>query len=145
MKPVNAWSGIVFSGLFAAGARAVPAAGVRPTTSAPSASAATTAPAAPQAQIAFANHHGIYSWHVLNDRTLLIQSEGGAWYKATLMSSCIELPFAETIGFKTNPDGSFDRFSAILVHHQRCPLTSLVRSAPPAKAAAAKKAQARKT
>jgi len=117
MKPIDAWTGIVFSGLLAAAAPGAPAAPA----------------AAPQAQIAFANHHGIYSWSVLNDRTLLIQSESGAWYKATLMSSCVELPFAETIGFDTNPDGSFDRFSAILVRHQRCPLISLVRSAPPAK------------
>ncbi len=87
----------------------------------------------PEASIPFANHHGIYSWRVVNTRTLLIQSESGAWYKATLMSSCFDLPFAERLGFHSNPDGSFDRFSSILVRGQTCPLISLVRTDPPGK------------
>ncbi|HVC01970.1 MAG TPA: DUF6491 family protein [Steroidobacteraceae bacterium] len=116
MNIIRACSAAVLAGLCAAAAVAAPSAGRK---SAPAA-------AAPEAQIPFANHHGIYDWDVINDRTLLIQSEGGTWYKATLMSPCFDLPFAERLGFKTNPDGSFDRFSAILVRHQRCPLTSLV-------------------
>jgi hypothetical protein len=49
------------------------------------------------------------------------------------MSPCIDLPFAERIGFETNPDGSFDKFSSIKVRNQRCPLVSLTKTAPPAK------------
>lgn len=94
-------------------------------------SAAKPAPA--EARIPFASHHGIYTWDVLNDRSLLIQSQTRQWYKATLMSPCFELPFVETMGFETNPDGSFDKFSAIKVRGQRCPLISLVDSPPPAK------------
>ena len=55
------------------------------------------------------------------------------WYKATLFSPCIDLPFAHTIGFKTNPGGSFDKFSSIIVRRQRCSLTSLVAIPTPAK------------
>lgn len=92
-------------------------------------SAAKAAPA--EARIVFANHHGIYTWDVLNDRTLMIQSPTRQWYKATLMSPCFEMPFVETMGFETNPDGSFDRFSAVRVRGQRCPLISFVESPPP--------------
>ncbi len=113
MKLITGWQAAVLAVACAAAA-------------AGSAKAATVPVRAPQAQIPFANHHGIYDWDVINDRTLLIQSEGGTWYKATLMSPCFNLPFAERIGFKSNPDGSFDRFSAIQVRDQRCPLTSLV-------------------
>jgi hypothetical protein len=94
--------------------------------------AASTAPA-PEASIPFANHGGIYNWQVLNDRTVLIQSQSRRWYKATLMSSCFDLPFAERLGFESNPDGSFDKFSMITARHQRCPLTSLVETAAPSK------------
>ncbi|HUY83269.1 MAG TPA: DUF6491 family protein [Steroidobacteraceae bacterium] len=114
MNAIKVWPAAALLGLCAAAALAPPA-------------HATAVPAPqPQAQIPFANHHGIYDWRVIDDHTLLIQSEGGTWYRATLMGSCFNLPFAERIGFTTNPDGSFDRFSSILVRDQHCPLTSLV-------------------
>jgi hypothetical protein len=50
-----------------------------------------------------------------------------------LFAPCFDLPFAEAVGFKTNADGSFDKFSALEVRGQRCPLLSLVETAPPAK------------
>ena len=98
----------------------------------------TTAPAPPetQAQIPFANHGGIYNWQVVNDRTVLIQSQNRKWYKATLLSSCLELPFAETLGFESNADGSFDKFSSLKVRGQHCPLVSLVETAAPPKKSA---------
>jgi Family of unknown function (DUF6491) len=94
---------------------------------------------APEAQIAFANHGGIYNWQVVDDRTVLIQSQDRKWYKATLLSPCFDLPFAERLGFESNSDGSFDKFSAIQVRSQKCPLTSLVETTAPAKKAKAKK------
>ena len=101
---------------------------------APAASPATASAAAePQASIPFANRDGIYDWQVVNARTVLIQSLDRQWYKATLMSPCFDLPFAERIGFQTNPDGSFDKFGAITVRGQYCPLTSLVKTAAPVK------------
>jgi Family of unknown function (DUF6491) len=44
---------------------------------------------APEAQIRFANHGGIYNWQVVDDRTVLIQGQNRKWYKATLFSACI--------------------------------------------------------
>jgi hypothetical protein len=100
------------------------------------------ADALPEASIPFANHDGIYSWQVVDNRTVLIQAVSRKWYKATLFSSCFDLPFAEQVGFESNPDGSFDKFSAIKVREQNCPLVSLVETAAPAKKAKAKKSEA---
>jgi hypothetical protein len=88
-----------------------------------------------EARIPFANHGGIWDWRVVDDRTVLIQSNGRQWYKATLMSACFNLPFAQRVGFQSNPDGSFDKFSAIKLRGQTCPLISLVKTDPPAKKA----------
>jgi hypothetical protein len=96
----------------------------------------------PEAQIAFANHGGIYNWQVVDDRTVLIQSQSRKWYKATLFSPCFDLPFAERLGFESNSDGSFDKFSAIQVRSQKCPLVSLVETTAPPKKSKAKKSAA---
>jgi hypothetical protein len=93
----------------------------------------------PEAQIAFADHGGIYNWQVVDDHTVLIQSQSRKWYKATLLSRCIDLPFAERLGFESNSDGSFDKFSSIQVRSQKCPLISLVATTAPAKKVKAKK------
>lgn len=86
-----------------------------------------------EARIPFADHGGIYNWQVLNNRTILIQGQDRSWYKATLFSPCVDLPFAERVGFQSNPDGTFDKFSSIRVGRQNCRLTSLVPTTPPAK------------
>jgi len=113
------------------GAPATPAAG-SPATSSDTADA-------PQARIPFANHGGIYNWQVVDNRTVLIQSQSRKWYKATLFSPCFDLPFAQRLGFAANADGSFDKFSAIKVRRQNCPLVSLVETAAPAKTPKTKK------
>jgi hypothetical protein len=96
--------------------------------------ASASAPAPQEASIPFANHGGIYDWRVVDDRTVLIQSSSRQWYKATLMSPCINLSFAQRIGFETNPNGSFDKFSTIRLRGQRCPVISLIKIDPPTKA-----------
>jgi hypothetical protein len=98
--------------------------------------------AAVEAQIAFANHGGIYNWQVVDDRTVLIQSQTRKWYKATLFSSCFDLPFAEQVGFESNADGSFDKFSSIKVRGHDCPLVSLVETTPPPRKVKGNKAAA---
>jgi hypothetical protein len=99
---------------------------------------APSAAAAPEAQIAFANKN-IWNWQVVDDQTVLIQDQSRRWYKATLFSHCIDLPFAQKIGFDSSPNGTFDKFSAILVRGQRCPLRSLVQTSAPPKKVKAKK------
>ncbi len=85
------------------------------------------------ASIPSANSGGIYNWQVVDDKTLLIESQGQQWYKATFNSSCTELPSAERVGFESNLDGSFDRFSAVQVGRQRCQVASFVQTKAPAK------------
>jgi hypothetical protein len=97
---------------------------------------------AQEAQIPFANQGGIYNWQVVDDRTVLIEDRNRKWYKATLLSPCFELPFAQRLGFESNNDGSFDKFSLIQVRKQKCPLVSLVSTAPPAKRSKSKKSDA---
>lgn len=121
MNTIKTVSGVVIAGVLASVAAA--------------AFAADPPAAKPEARIPFADHHGISGWQVVNDRTLLIEGQNRVWYKATLMSSCLDLPFSEAIGFKTNPDGSFDKFSSIRLRHQTCPLISLVKTDPPKKKA----------
>jgi hypothetical protein len=86
-----------------------------------------------EARIPFANHGGIYNWRAVNDRTLLIQAQNRQWFKATLFGPCIDLTFAERVGFESNADGSFDKFSAVQVRNQKCPLASLVPTQAPPK------------
>jgi hypothetical protein len=93
---------------------------------------------APEVQIPFAQHN-IWNWQVVDDKTVLIQDNSRKWYKATLFGTCINLSFAEQLGFDSSPGGTFDRFSAILVRGQRCPLISLVETTPPPKKSTPKK------
>jgi hypothetical protein len=100
--------------------------------------AAAAAALAPEVQIPFAKRN-IWNWQVVDDQTVLIQDQGRRWYKATLFGHCINLPFADRIAFDSNPGGTFDKFSAILVRGQRCPLSSLVETSAPPKKLKAKK------
>jgi hypothetical protein len=101
---------------------------VAPAASAPAAPAAKPLP---EARINFANHGGIWDWSVVDNKTILIQDRSRRWYKATLLVNCIDLPFDQKLGFESNADGSFDKFSVIQTRQQRCPLISLVRTDAP--------------
>jgi hypothetical protein len=88
----------------------------------------------PEARIAFADHGGIWNWQAVDRDTLLIEGRDRRWYRAELMGPCTDLPFAQAIGFQSNPTGDFDKFSAVIVRGQRCSLRSLTETAPPATA-----------
>lgn len=127
MKKFARWSA-VFLSVLASAAMAAP----------PKSAPPKSAPGA-EARIPFADHDGIYNWQVVDNRTVLIQGQDRRWYKAVLLSPCIDLPFAERIGFESNADGSFDKFSSIQVRDQNCPLVSLVETSAPPKAVKTKK------
>jgi hypothetical protein len=117
---------------FATDVPATPAAPAAPAT-------AVASSPAPEAQIPFANKGGIWKWQVVDNNTVLIESRGRKWYKATLFGNCINLSFAQRMSFESNPSGTFDKFSAIRSGNQRCPLVSLVETAAPQKKPNAKK------
>jgi hypothetical protein len=132
----------IFGGLISAAALAAAAVDAPPTAVAPAAAAtgaaaASEAPAQPaprEAQIPFASKGGIWNWRVVDNNTVLIESRGRKWYQATLFGNCINLAFANSLAFIPNPSGSFDKFSTIRSHGQRCPLVSLIEvPAPPKK------------
>ncbi len=90
------------------------------------------APSGPDASIPFANLGGVYDWAADGDHALYIEGIDRKWYHVELLGPCIDLPFAQRIGFVTEPgSGAFDRFSSILVRGQQCPVTRLTRSDPP--------------
>jgi len=105
-----------------------------------------------EGRIAFANRRdGISTWQADGERGIWVQGPNRQWYYGKFMSTCIGLDFAENrLGFNTEPNGDFDKFSFVVVRDgfpERCQLTSLVTSnGPPTakqrKAAAAAKANA---
>ncbi len=90
------------------------------------------------ARIPFVNHGGVRDWRSNDRETIYIQASNRAWYKATLMSPALDLPYTTAIGFDTGPNGTLDKFSSIVVRGQRYPIASLERIAgePPKKAKA---------
>ena len=64
---------------------------------------------------------------------VFLEDQRRNWYRAEVIGPCTDLPFAHAIGIDTRGSSSFDRFSAIVVGGERCPLTSLTRSEKPAK------------
>lgn len=100
------------------------------------ATAVTAKPAKPgHASIAFADQpDGIRDWKVVDERTVYLQGNGAKWYRADLFQACFDLPYAETLGFQTNPGGSFDETSAVIARGHRCSLKALTAvDGPPAK------------
>lgn len=129
---------VVGAGSMAAATADVPAA---PPAPAPASAADAAGAASPpkEASIPFASKGGIWNWQVVDDKTVLIESRGRQWYKATLFGNCINLSFANGLLFIPNPSGSFDKFSSIRSRGQRCPLVSLVAIPAPVKKANPKK------
>jgi hypothetical protein len=82
--------------------------------------------------IPFANHGGVLDWHVVDDTTLLIQDIHGQWYVAKVIGPAFTLPSTEHLGFVTEPSGTLEKFSAIIVRGQRFPIISLTLTDPPA-------------
>jgi hypothetical protein len=100
-----------------------------------SAALANPAPAAEprQARIPFANSGGISGWQSAGRSAILLEGVGRKWYRAEVIGYCRDLDIATTIGFDANANGDFDSFSSLIVRGQRCPLKSLVETAPPAR------------
>lgn len=77
--------------------------------------------------ISFANFGSIRDWKAESSRSMIITTTSGDKYRATFMGTCHSLPFSETVGFVTSPGGSLDKFGAVLVRDQKCPIRSLER------------------
>lgn len=86
---------------------------------------------AKDASIPFVNSGSIWDWSADGDSAIYIQDIHRQWYHATLMGPCIDLPFAQRVGFETRGIDTLDKFGAIVVRHQRCAIQTMVKSDPP--------------
>jgi hypothetical protein len=105
----------------------------------PAIAAGNNAPRA--AAIPFANHDGIRDWVAVGDKTVYVQDNFRRWYRATLFAPSMDLQFVQAIGFDTGPIGTLDKWSTLVIHGRRYPITTFERvDAPPMTKAQAQKA-----
>lgn len=84
------------------------------------------------AVIHFVNFGNVYDWEADGNRGIYVQTLSKHWYYARLFAPCLNLPFADRVGFVVEPaSGSFDKFSSIVVQGETCPVRSLRKSGPP--------------
>lgn len=106
----------------------------------PAAAHASPEVARSEASIAFANQGGVDDWRATDSRTIYFEDSHGQWYRAVLMAPAFDLPFAERIGIDSGPNGTLDKFGAVVVRGQRYPFASFEKVAgPPPKRSKPKK------
>ncbi|XVJ64290.1 MAG: hypothetical protein HEQ22_01090 [Sphingopyxis sp.] len=87
-----------------------------------------------EASIIFPSDSSIRNWRADDGRGIWIQDRRGDWYYGRFAGYCRDIDFASAIGVETRGASRLDRFAAIIVRGDRCPLTSFVTSAgPPSK------------
>ena len=84
-----------------------------------------------EASIVFPSDSSIRTWRADRGRGIWIQDRKGDWYYGTFAGYCRDVDFAQAIGVETRGASRLDRFAAIIVRGERCPLSSFVTSAPP--------------
>lgn len=72
-------------------------------------------------------------WKAASDESAYIRGGNGEWYLVRTTNRCTRLLSARAIGFDTSALNQLDRFGALLVEGQRCPVASVTRSARPPK------------
>jgi hypothetical protein len=70
-------------------------------------------------------------WKAASDESLYVRGGDGSWYFIRTTNRCTRLRAASGIGFDTSALNQLDRYGAILVEGQRCPVASITRSDPP--------------
>ncbi len=84
-----------------------------------------------EARIAFPNARTIRDFRATSRDTVYIQDRQRRWYRASVLSACLELPYALALGVDTRRSASLDRYSTLIVRGERCQLNSFVRIAGP--------------
>lgn len=70
-------------------------------------------------------------WKRLNNRAVYVRGGNGDWYLVRTTNRCTRLASSSALGFETSALNQLDRFGALLVQGQRCPVASVTRSEPP--------------
>ncbi|CDO38088.1 DUF6491 family protein [Novosphingobium sp. KN65.2] len=87
-----------------------------------------------EASIPFADHGGVDDWRAGDSHTIYFRDNHRQWYRAELMSPSYDLPYVEDIGIDTRPNGTLDKFGAVIVKGQRYQIASFERvDGPPSK------------
>ena len=84
-----------------------------------------------ESSIVFPSDSSIRNWRADDGRGVWLQDRRGDWYYGAFAGYCRDIDFAHAIGVETRGAARLDRFSAIIVRGERCPLSSFVTSAPP--------------
>lgn len=83
------------------------------------------------AAIPFASK-SVRGFRVGSERSLLLEANGGKWYRAILQSSCrSDLPWEEAIGIDAGVIDRLDKFGVVVVDGRRCQIETLDEIADP--------------
>lgn len=93
--------------------------------------AASGSPKSEEARIPFASN--VRDFRADGTDGIYIQDSHRTWYRGTFMSPCLDLPFANAIGFDDRGTGGLDKWGTIYVRGNRCTLRTFVKSGPPPK------------
>jgi hypothetical protein len=69
----------------------------------------------PKAPAGAVQGYRIEDWKALSNDSLIIRTNDGKRYRATLMGRCIGLKFTDTIAFVTRGERSVDRYAGIML------------------------------
>lgn len=87
-----------------------------------------------EASIPFVSHGGVDDWRADGDRVIYFRDIHRQWYRATLMTRAVDLPFTEHIGIEARGTDRLDKFASVIVHGQSYPIESLIKvEGPPVK------------
>jgi hypothetical protein len=70
-------------------------------------------------------------WRAAGADLLHVRGFNGRWHLVRTSGACSRLRTATSIGFVTSALGELDRYGAILVEEDRCPIASITRSEGP--------------
>lgn len=79
-----------------------------------------------EASIAFPSNATIRNFRADNERGVWIEDMRRNWYYASFFGRCRDIDFAQSIGIDTRGSSRLDRFSQIIVGHERCAIDRLL-------------------
>jgi hypothetical protein len=82
--------------------------------------ATANAPPTHSASVPFVRLGNIYSWKAEGTNSILIKSVNGRYYRGSFFSPCVNLPWAEAVGFDTDVRDELDKYEGITVRGESC-------------------------
>lgn len=79
-----------------------------------------------EASITFPSNATIRNYRADGERGVWIEDRRRNWYYASFFGRCRNIDFAQAIGIDTRGTSRLDRFSTIIVGHERCAIERLV-------------------